>query len=158
MVRKILEGFEQEVKKNQRLMPPRPPKSPIDSYAFQKGYYSTSSTGPLMDLSTIANVLHLLEPPKMRSAKLVGHHLMLWGESPALLDFPGREVYGRECEIENQEQSFWLTAYSTDRYRLRACRIRFLDRPEGQKECAVGETFVWDGESEELRGVFSLEE
>lgn len=67
-----------------------------------------------MDIFTLANILHLPEPPRMRPAKLVGYHLMLWSESPALLDLPGHEVYGRAYEIQDQEQFGWLPTRLTN--------------------------------------------
>ena len=58
--------------------------------------------GALKDPVRLAAVLHLPDgqAPYLRPAKLVGYHIMLWGQYPALLDGPpGNEVLGVAYEI-----------------------------------------------------------
>lgn len=44
-----------------------------------------------------------------------------------------------------------VVAYETDRYKLRPCRIHFLDiATDGGKETTIGDTFMWNGKPDEL--------
>lgn len=118
--------------------------------------------GTLKDSARLAEVLHLpdVQPPKLRPAKLVGYHIKLWGQYPALLDGPpGNEVLGVAYEIQSPAEVTQLRAYETRKYEHRPCLIQLLDAAEeGEKE-VKGNTFMWNGQPDELtEGEFSLEE
>lgn len=128
---------------------------------FKKRYcflYGTSK-----DSARLAEVLQHKtddQPPKLRPAKLVGYHIKLWGQYPALLDGPpGNEVFGAAYEIQSPMEVVWLRAYETRKYAHRPCLIQLLDdAEEGDKE-VKGNTFMWNGQPDELtEGEFSLEE
>ena len=108
-----------------------------------------------MDITTLTNVLHLKERPRLQPATVVGYHCKLWGAYPVLLDGPyGAEVTRVAYEVESAEHVKLLQDYGTERYREASCEIQLMDG-----SMVVGSTFVWDLNDEELcEGVFDLKD
>lgn len=127
------------------------PKEPfIEGYFF---FY-----GPLMDPDTLAKVLQLSEPPKLRPARVMSHETKLWGEYPALVQKMKmfHAVDGVACEILLREHWDRLLDYVPGPpYHVAPILIDFLDT--GEKSVG-GEAFFYEGDPEELRdGSFNLE-
>lgn len=122
---------------------------------FIEGYFFY---GPLMDPATLAKVLQLSEPPKLRPARAMSHETKLWGKYPALVRKMKKfhAVDGVACEILSREHWNRLVDYVPDPpYHLAPILIDFLDT--GEKSVG-GEAFFYEGDPGELRdGSFSLE-
>lgn len=116
--------------------------------------------GTLMDSSTLAKVLQVAEPPRLRPARVIGYEIRLWEPYPALIDGPpGHAVKGVACEILSQKHLDRLIAYETEKYHIHACEIDLLDVGVGREETVDGNVFMWDGELDELQeGNFSLKD
>lgn len=113
-----------------------------------------------MDSSTLAKVLQVAEPPRLRPARVIGYEIRLWGPYPALIHGPpGHAVEGVACEILSQKHLDRLIAYETEKYYIHACEIDLLDVGVGREETVDGNVFMWDGELDELQeGDFSLKD
>lgn len=132
---------------------------PADYGAFKKHYCFFYRT--LMHPARLAAVLLLpdSQPPKLRSAKVIDYHPKLWGQYPALLDGPqGNEEFGMAYEVQLSKELDQLKTYETAKYKHRSCLIQLLDATEGDRNEVRDNTFIWDGELDELiEGQFSLE-
>ncbi|KAK2872159.1 hypothetical protein FQN49_002517 [Arthroderma sp. PD_2] len=111
--------------------------------------------GTLTDKAMLAKVLGLSpddERLKLRPARLEGYHTKLWGPYPALLNGPLQDshVDGLAYEAQSQDEVDRLSAYETDKYALNACIIQFLDIEDKENQKVIGETFIWNGNPEEL--------
>lgn len=96
-------------------------------------------------------------PPDLKSARLVGYGLKLWGQYPALVQDTTTTdddvVYGCMYEVESGEHAARLAEYETKAYRPQACSIL----GEGG-DVVVGYAFVYVGNPEELsEGLFDLD-
>lgn len=69
---------------HQSWVEPEQRQETVDVLAPQLGPYFCYGT--LMDPSLLADILGLVDKPRLRPAKLVGYSLMLWGQYPALID------------------------------------------------------------------------
>jgi hypothetical protein len=125
---------------------PRPPP-PAGIYFFY---------GTLQDPGILSEVLSLDHPPKLKSARLVGYGLRLWGQYPALvrsITVIDDVVCGCMYEVESEGAAARLAEYETKAYRPLACSIL----GEGG-DVVDGYAFVYDGNPEELsEGLFELE-
>lgn len=135
-----------------------PPSFPWPYDITDKGWYFFYGT--LMDPSTLAKVLQVAEPPRLRPARVIGYGIRLWGPYPALVNGPpGHAVEGVACEILSQKHLDRLIAYETEKYYIHGCMIRLLNVGVGREERVDGNVFMWDGELDELQeGDFSLKD
>jgi len=100
--------------------------------------------GTLMDPALLSEILGLPEKPKLRSAKLVGYLLKLWGQYPALINGPpGAVVEGMVYEVEDEKHAKRLAKYETQAYWPTPCLIRFTDGEEPEE--VTGTTFKYVG-------------
>lgn len=120
---------------------------------FRKTYYFFYCT--LMDPETLGNVLKRAYSPEARPAVTWGPRLKLWGEYPALVSGPKKEIIcGVACEIQSQQEADRLAAYETDMYRVQGCPIYFDDG-----EDAGGRIFRFVGDESLLtEGIFDMKD
>jgi gamma-glutamylcyclotransferase (GGCT)/AIG2-like uncharacterized protein YtfP len=126
----------------------------VDVLAPQLGPYFCYGT--LMDPSLLSDILGLADKPKLRSAKLVGYSLMLWGQYPALVDDSTEAVVeGMVYDVEHKKHAQRLIEYETQMYRPSLCLIRFTDGEEPAE--VTGTTFKYVGNPADLNeGHFDL--
>lgn len=112
--------------------------------------------GSLMDRTQLQRVLGLrYRPRNLVPAEIVGYHVQMWGQYPALIDGPpGNVVKGMAYEVEGREDKDKLAAYETNNYKEHKCSIRL----EGGAQLS-GTTFEWAGDMDELKdGSFDLKD
>ncbi|GFF37011.1 hypothetical protein IFM51744_03318 [Aspergillus udagawae] len=132
--------------------PPKKPK-PVDLFAAPTGPYFFYGT--LTDPPMIAEILELIEEPKLRPAHIVGYECKMWGQYPALLDRPGSVVEGAAYRVHTTQDAERLAAYETGNYCAEDCLIRYMDGMEPSED--LGYTFKFVGDPRELSdGEFDL--
>ncbi|GIC93114.1 gamma-glutamylcyclotransferase family protein [Aspergillus udagawae] len=132
--------------------PPKKPK-PVDLFAAPTGPYFFYGT--LTDPPMIAEILELIEEPKLRPAHIVGYECKMWGQYPALLDRPGSVVEGAAYRVRTTQDAERLAEYETGNYCAEDCLIRYTDGMESSED--LGYTFKFVGDPRELsEGEFDL--
>jgi hypothetical protein len=137
--------------------PTQAPKDSAPNGPFLPGYFFFY--GPLMDPSTLAQVLQLPEAPDLRPARVIGYSVKMYGMYPALLwGPPENAVYGVACEILSLEQFDRVCGFEYGKFEASPCYIEFVGGDGESEEPIKGETFLWQGDHGELRdGGFDLE-
>ncbi|KAH9906886.1 hypothetical protein F4778DRAFT_723877 [Xylariomycetidae sp. FL2044] len=121
----------------------------------REGKQSYFFYGSLMDPKTLQKVLGLEERPQLRSGRVYGYYMKMWGPYPALLDgAPGNVVAGMVFDVEGVAKKERLAEYETGNYRENSCYIE-LEGGTG----VHGMTFLWAGDEGELKdGSFDLKD
>ncbi|XMA17170.1 hypothetical protein WAI453_009961 [Rhynchosporium graminicola] len=110
--------------------------------------------GSLMDNSQLRKILQLEDKPVLQPASIVGWETKLWGQYPALTFKANAIAHGMACEVQKEEQVEYLKSYETDVYKVKGCKIKFVDGRE-----LYGKTFVWNAENKLLKeGKFDLKD
>ncbi|RDW75403.1 hypothetical protein BP6252_06545 [Coleophoma cylindrospora] len=111
--------------------------------------------GSLTDPAKLQEVLQLPSTPVLRPARVKSYKIMLWGQSPTLVDGP-RDSYvdGMAYVVETEQHLEMLKNYEIKVYCLKGIRIEL----DGEK--VSGRVFAWaDRDLGELtEGTWSLEE
>ncbi|KAH9841206.1 putative poly(A) polymerase pla1 [Teratosphaeria destructans] len=78
----------------------------------------------LQDPAMLSEILDLPEAPTLRPVHVIGYHLELWGQYPALVDGPpGHLVHGSVWEVPSVDAAAGLAAYETRSYHAAPCNV-----------------------------------
>jgi hypothetical protein len=119
---------------------------------FKKQHYFL--LGPLMDPSTLSQVLGTDGMPELKPATVFGFKCKLWGSHPVLSDELCRDaVHGVAYEVQTAEEKQKLVDYHGPNYDLGPCTIHLDDAT-----WVWGRIFKWDvDESLLTEGTFNIE-
>lgn len=103
-----------------------------------------------MDPRFLQKLLDLPEIPTLRSAKVTGYSLKLWGHYPALIDDPGGIIHGTVYHVDSEEAAQRLADYETKAYCVFPCTIIFTDEEASLK--SSGYVFMYATQPSRHRG------
>ncbi|CAJ2501524.1 Uu.00g043770.m01.CDS01 [Anthostomella pinea] len=123
---------------------------PVGTYFFY---------GTLQDPSLLADILDLPVAPVLRPARVIGYHLELWGQYPALVCGPTDAVVrGSAWEVPDEEAAGKLAAYETNNYDAVPCNVYESSDSDDGEQRVPGFTFVFCGDRADLtEGSFDLD-
>lgn len=111
--------------------------------------------GTLQDPELLREILGLYDAPSLRPAQIVGYKVRLWGQYPAIVDFPYTVVKGSIYEVIDESTAAKLAAYETSNYRPAPCIIDLVG--DDGEERIDGYVFKFCGNFNDLTdGEFDL--
>jgi len=106
----------------------------------------------------LAEILDLPATPCLRPPHVIGYHLELWGQYPALVIGPTDAVVrGSSWEVSDEDAAGKLADYETSHYDAVPCNI-YEGREDDNEEKVPGFTFMFCGNRRDLtEGSFDLD-